>query len=649
MTTKYKTLITTAGAAKFAAATAGGTKITLTHMAVGDGCGTLPVPDVAQTALINEKWRAALNKISVDTKKQNYVVAELVIPPEVGGFWLREMGLYDTDGTLVAVANMAESYKPELAEGSGRAQTLRMVIIVSAIESVDLTIDATMVMATQDYVDDKLAEHERSRRHPDATLEAKGFTQLSNATDSESETQAATPKAVKAANDLADTANQNADKRLAKNGNLSDLQDKAKARDNLGLKGAAVLDTGTTAGTVAAGDDTRIVNALQKGNNLADVPDKAAARRNLGLKGAALLDVGNTAGTVAAGDDPRMVNAFPVTPAALSVNLNTLGHQTHRGVYFQELDANAKSELNYPIRQSGTLLVTPSAYGCQQEYTSFSTHRKFARGLTSTWNGKDGPWGPWSEYYGESHKPTAADAGAVPLLAEGIVNAVRRFQNVTSLFTAQSGSPLELGHLGGAPGNFYIDIHTDGTQDGVDYSHRLIFKAGGGVTVQTQAGGIVTLGDNGGDVVAGGSVTAGGVTSTGSVRAAGEVTAVGDLYSDRNISCSGLLQAGTAVYESGGRVRVYSSNNPPPPQDLSGYVTYGVADNRYVMDVARGGQALQNPGHTTDTIWEAPEGCYMTGLNIRGDMGDCRSMGKYYRATVVRTYSGGWRQIGSIA
>ncbi|OAT18854.1 phage tail fiber protein [Buttiauxella noackiae ATCC 51607] len=203
MTVKYKTLITTAGAAKFAAATAGGTKVTITQMAVGDGGGTLPVPDVGQTKLISEKYRAALNKISVDAKKKNYVIAELVIPPEVGGFWLREMGLYDAAGTLVAVANMAESYKPELAEGSGRAQTLRMVIIVSAVESVDLVIDTTMVMATQDYVDDKIAEHEQSRRHPDASLTAKGLTQLSSATDSASEVLAATPKAVKAAYDLA--------------------------------------------------------------------------------------------------------------------------------------------------------------------------------------------------------------------------------------------------------------------------------------------------------------------------------------------------------------------------------------------------------------------------------------------------------------
>ncbi|HEB1393012.1 TPA: tail fiber protein [Escherichia albertii] len=204
MSIKFKTVITTAGAAKLAAATApGGRKVNITTMAVGDGGGKLPVPDAGQTGLIHEVWRHTLNKISQDKRNSNYIIAELVIPPEVGGFWMRELGLYDDAGTLIAVANMAESYKPALAEGSGRSQTCRMVIIVSSVASVELTIDTTTVMATQDYVDDKIAEHEQSRRHPDASLTAKGFTQLSSATNSTSETLAATPKAVKAAYDLA--------------------------------------------------------------------------------------------------------------------------------------------------------------------------------------------------------------------------------------------------------------------------------------------------------------------------------------------------------------------------------------------------------------------------------------------------------------
>ncbi|EIN0008748.1 phage tail protein [Salmonella enterica] len=297
MSTKFKTVITTAGAAKLAAATMpGGKKINLNVMAVGDGGGKLPEPDAGQTQLVNEVWRHTLNKISQDNRYSNYIVAELVIPPEVGGFWMRELGLYDDEGTLIAVANMAESYKPELAEGSGRAQTCRMVIIVSSVESVALSIDSTMVMATQDYVDDRLAEHEKSRRHPDATLKEKGFTQLSNATDSESETLAATPKAVKAAYDLADgkytaqdatttrkgivqlssvtdsndenqaatpkavkIAMDDANERLAKESNLADLTNIPQARQSLQLGNSATLNVGTTPDTVAAGDDARII------------------------------------------------------------------------------------------------------------------------------------------------------------------------------------------------------------------------------------------------------------------------------------------------------------------------------------------------------------------------------------------------------
>ncbi|MEH4647896.1 tail fiber protein, partial [Escherichia coli] len=138
-----------------------------------------------------------------DATHQNRIIAELVIPPETGGFWIREIGVFDEHGDLIAVGNTAESYKPAVAEGSGRAQTFRTILTVSSTATVALTVDNTMVMATVDYVDDKLKEHEQSRRHPDASLTAKGFVQLSSATNSVSETQAATPKAVKAAYDLA--------------------------------------------------------------------------------------------------------------------------------------------------------------------------------------------------------------------------------------------------------------------------------------------------------------------------------------------------------------------------------------------------------------------------------------------------------------
>ncbi|EKY6579140.1 phage tail protein [Escherichia coli] len=203
-TRKFKTVITDTGAKKLAqAATPDGKPVRLTHMAVGDGGGTLPTPDSKQTRLVHEVWRHTVNRVILDATHQNRIIAELVIPPETGGFWIREIGVFDEHGDLIAVGNTAESYKPTVAEGSGRAQTFRTILTVSSTATVALTVDNTMVMATVDYVDDKLKEHEHSRRHPDASLTAKGFVQLSSATNSTSETLAATPKAVKAAYDLA--------------------------------------------------------------------------------------------------------------------------------------------------------------------------------------------------------------------------------------------------------------------------------------------------------------------------------------------------------------------------------------------------------------------------------------------------------------
>ncbi|HBE7614914.1 TPA: phage tail protein [Escherichia coli] len=203
-TRKFKTIITDTGAKKLAQAAApDGNPVRLTHMAVGDGGGTLPTPDSKQTRLVHEVWRHTVNRVILDATHQNRIIAELVIPPETGGFWIREIGVFDEHGDLIAVGNTAESYKPAVAEGSGRAQTFRTILTVSSTATVALTVDNTMVMATVDYVNDKLKEHEQSRRHPDASLTAKGFVQLSSATNSVSETQAATPKAVKAAYDLA--------------------------------------------------------------------------------------------------------------------------------------------------------------------------------------------------------------------------------------------------------------------------------------------------------------------------------------------------------------------------------------------------------------------------------------------------------------
>ncbi|MDK2697210.1 tail fiber protein [Escherichia coli] len=203
-TRKFRTLITDIGLAKLAATTApGGKPVRLTHMAVGDGNGELRQPQKNQTSLYNEVWRQSVNRVFTDPENPNRLIAELVIPPETGGFWVREIGVFDDTGTMIAVGNTAESYKPTREEGSGRAQIFRAVITVTSDAVVELVMDTTTILPTTDYIDEKIAEHARSRNHPDATLTEKGFTQLSSATNSTSETLAATPKAVKAAYDLA--------------------------------------------------------------------------------------------------------------------------------------------------------------------------------------------------------------------------------------------------------------------------------------------------------------------------------------------------------------------------------------------------------------------------------------------------------------
>ncbi|EET3959561.1 phage tail protein [Escherichia coli] len=227
-TVKFKTIITTAGAEKLAAsASDGGKKVTPAVMAVGDGGGTLPDPDAKQTALINEVWRHDLNRVFIDNTSKNTVVAELIIPAETGGFWMRELGLYDDEGTLIAVANMAKSYKPRIAEGTGRSQICRMVIAVSNIEIISLTVDSTVVTATKEYVDNLLEEHEKSRNHPRASQAAPGLVQLSSQTDLDSEIMAATPKAIK-------IVMENANGRLAKNRNGGDIPNKELFLINVG-------------------------------------------------------------------------------------------------------------------------------------------------------------------------------------------------------------------------------------------------------------------------------------------------------------------------------------------------------------------------------------------------------------------------------
>ncbi|EGD5185243.1 TPA: phage tail protein [Escherichia coli] len=158
MTVKYYAILTNQGAARLANATMLGSKLNLTQMAVGDANGVLPTPDPAQTKLINQKRIAPLNLLSVDPNNQSQIIAEQIIPENEGGFWIREIGLYDEEGVLIAVANCPETYKPQLQEGSGRTQTIRMILVVTNTEAITLKIDPSVVLATRKYVDDEVLE-----------------------------------------------------------------------------------------------------------------------------------------------------------------------------------------------------------------------------------------------------------------------------------------------------------------------------------------------------------------------------------------------------------------------------------------------------------------------------------------------------------
>ncbi|WP_238795411.1 phage tail protein [Proteus terrae] len=156
MSAKFFALLTVIGANKLAKATALGTTLKITQMAVGDGGGTLPMPSAEQTKLVNEKRRAGINTLFIDPKNTNQIVAEQVIPENEGGYWIREIGLFDDEGSLIAVGNCPETYKPQLQEGSGRTQTIRMILIVSHAESVELKVDPSVILATREFVNDAI-------------------------------------------------------------------------------------------------------------------------------------------------------------------------------------------------------------------------------------------------------------------------------------------------------------------------------------------------------------------------------------------------------------------------------------------------------------------------------------------------------------
>ncbi len=612
MTVKYKTVITKAGAIKLAAATLpNGKKVNLTAMAVGDGGGTLPVPDPNQTKLVKEVWRHTLNKISQDRKNKNYVVAELLIPPETGGFWMRELGLYDDTGTLIAVGNMAESYKPALAEGSGRAQTVRMVIMVSDIESVELTIDTSTVMATQDYVDDKLAEHEQSRRHPDATLTAKGFTQLSSATDSTSEALAATPKAVKAAYDLA--------------------KGKYTAQDaTTAQKGIVQLSSETDSTSEALAATPKAVKAA---NDNADAANKNASER------------------VSKSGDSMTGTLNQDSVAQATYNLTALSNAaTGNKNYLRKMRGGGTDTIWHETVQGGEYRLATGSTDAQEElaistsagvrtrgnFTSqtggfYSGNAKKFSFVSSNTSDKNATLRLW----GNADRPTVVELGddtGYHLYSQRSKDGSLQFQyNGAGLFSGylraggevQSSSANSYRIAYGAFGTFWRN-------DGGSLYLMLTNKDDPWGNYNALRPFRVSL--NNGEVI----ISKLNLSDFGYFDAR---------YYTKAQSDAGYMPK-TGAYtkaESDGRFQP-KGNYTPAGQAY----TKAESDARYgvVNGIRRGGQQIRNPTDAWFGNWESPAGCVVTGIQMDG-RSDGRKLGVYFRQMqYLNKQTGAWVNIG---
>jgi len=202
MSAIYFAIPTNAGQAKITNAIALGVPLKITHMAVGDGNDQPVTPNQAQTALVREKRRAPLNTLFQDPLNPAQLVAEQILPEDVGGWWIREAGLFDEAGTLIAIANTPETYKPLLSSGAGRTQVIRMVLIVSDTSAVELKIDPAVVLATRKYVDDVMKAHKDSREHPAGNQAEKGLLRLATQAEAVAgmlDSVAVAPKEMKAA------------------------------------------------------------------------------------------------------------------------------------------------------------------------------------------------------------------------------------------------------------------------------------------------------------------------------------------------------------------------------------------------------------------------------------------------------------------
>ncbi|WP_409026023.1 phage tail protein [Gallibacterium anatis] len=242
MAKQYYSVLTNYGTQVIAGAIASKQPLQITQMAVGDGNGRATTPNSRNTGLVREVHRADISAISVDPRNDKQIIFELTIPENVGGFWIREMGIFDNQNRLVAYANCPDSFKPQLESGSGKVQVVRMILLVSSSDAITLKVDDSVIFVTRGQLTPKkitattknaVDETGHSHEIDKASTSQAGIVELDSSINSKAENKAATPKAVKTAYDKAEAANDNANTRVSKSG--GEMTGGLKLKANYGI------------------------------------------------------------------------------------------------------------------------------------------------------------------------------------------------------------------------------------------------------------------------------------------------------------------------------------------------------------------------------------------------------------------------------
>lgn len=375
MATKYYAVLTNVGAAKLANATALGAQVEITQMAVGDGNGVLPTPNPAQTALVHELRRKPLNSLSIDPNNANQIIAEQVIPEDEGGWWIREIGLFDKDGDMIAVANCAETYKPQLQEGSGRVQVVRMILIVSSTAAVTLKIDPSVVLATRKYVDDQIIQ---VKSYVDQKMAAHVAAADPHKQYAPKESPALTGRPTAPTAEGKDSSTQIANTAFVQAAIAALVGSSPEALDTLNELAAALGNDPNFATTVT----NSLAGKMDKSANGSDIENVSVFLQNLGLTD---LGIGkNIAGH----------------------NLNLLSDATSSGFYVY--GGNTDPDFGFEYGMVLTLLYDSVSKQRVQIYLPLAN----TAGATPIIRGVTGNTTVWKyKLFSEKYKPTPADVG----------------------------------------------------------------------------------------------------------------------------------------------------------------------------------------------------------------------------------------------